>query len=138
MNRQWRKLPIIAAVVLAILAGADAEGAEYSPIQTGYDLITKLAAMDRSPTDCDGWILKNAETTGALEHLSGVAAGFAFMEVLSPTPEIKGAIDRVEEMTLGQIIMIYQKWAKDNPELLNQPARMCVVMALFPGLGQKK
>jgi hypothetical protein len=133
-----KKKLIIAAVVLALLSGADAQGAEYSPIQTGYDLITKLSAMDRNPTDCDGWILKTADVTGALEHLSGVAAGFAFIEVLSPTPEIKGAIDRVERMTLGQIIMIYQEWAKDNPERLNLPAAKCVFMALFPGLGQKK
>jgi len=138
MNRHWRKIPIIAAVVIAFLAGADAEGAEYSPIQTGYDLITKLAAVDRNPSDYDGLLLKTAESMEARGHLNGVVAGFVFMEIMSPLPEFRGAFDQAGDMQLGQIIMIYQKWARDNPELLNLPAAMCVFMALFPENGQKK
>ena len=120
-------------------------------VKTGYDLFLNLQLMEnpQSPEDITKGLL-------AVGYLKGCVDGFILMQDahfnnMFP-PDMMSEAERVkvskelnfhqinmpaEGIATGQLILIYNKFAKDQPKKLNGTARLCIWESIVSAYGWK-
>lgn len=120
-------------------------------LKTGYDVYHNIMLIDKAQTPDDA--LKAVQTLG---YLDGCIDGLILMqdllfdtmfpkEVLSEDQRKKLSKEvnfhrlniPKEGLAVGQVILVYKKWAEKHPEKLNGTARACILESLMEAYGWK-
>jgi len=118
---------------------------------TGYDLYETLQLMGNEKT-----AKEFIETTEAKGYIVGFVEGLRIMQhslyesvfpkesltdsersKMSKSINFKRINLPQDGMISGQIELIYKKWAMNNPEELNNTARVCLLLSLIEAFGWK-
>jgi hypothetical protein len=151
---------IVVFVMIALVPLFSTTVSAGSTFKTGYELYNAIQVSDKIQTSAD---YKNASekdiltTYNLITFIDGFVDGLALMQdtmmmMLVPTQGLTSSqIADYKEMinlrrlgipkdglAVGQVIMIYKKWAGEHPEDLNQSARACLMMALIKAYGWEK
>ena len=145
-----RSIPIIAFVLVQSLMLPSILIA-HDPIKTGYDLYHSLKIGDTATEPAD--LILSATAVG---YLKGCIDGIvvtqdAMYHMMFPPNQLSEKerekiakefnfrrIDIPEDgLAVGQVMMIYKKWANEHPEQLNGTARVCVHLSLIKAYGWK-
>jgi len=106
------------------------------PIKTGYDLYSRLSTME-NPVNTE----ESIDTIFALGFVHGIIVTLHYANAILLISEMKipdyksynipfSRINFPEHLPIGQVSLIYLKWAKANPEKLNLPAHSCIIHSL--------
>lgn len=138
---------ILIVVLLALEAGGNAVAGD--SMDTGYDLHRALLLIENPSSERD--IITAIRAVG---YVDGFVNGLSLMqnmiyselipENILDDKELKRLAELMnfrrlnipeEGVPVRQGIMIYQKWAKNNPEELDETARICLFLSFVDALG---
>ena len=139
-------------VVLLVLSLAPTSFAAEDPIKSGYDLYHNIQRMN-DPKESPEQLYASLITTGFLMGFidgvvlmqqaiyESVLPRRAFSEEESKKMSEKLNLRRINlpdgGLALGQVMLIYKKYAEKHPEGLNGSAKICVFEALVEAYGWK-
>lgn len=108
----------------AVALFAITSSAAHAEDNTGYNLLTSCEADPNDPTH----YVEESYCTG---FIGGVWAGADFATALKgqAAPWCR---DESHNYTLGQLVLIYRRWAHQNPQFLDKPSGLAV-LAAFTG-----
>jgi hypothetical protein len=145
-----RSIPIIAFVIALFLVLPSILIAQ-DFIKTGYDLYQLLKNWDTATEPAD--LLQSATAVGYLKgYIDGIALtqDSMYNMMFPPNQLSEKESEKIAKefnfrrinipedgLAVGQVMMIYKKWANEHPEKLNGTARVCVHLSLIKAYGWK-